>query len=142
MASDNLNELSTLKAGDALTPMKLPPISRTSLALYAGASGDHNPMHIDIDFARAAGLDDVFAHGMLSAGYVGRLVTDWAGADRLRSLTLRFIGITNVHDVPHLSGKVAERFVDGGEMRLRIDVECANQNGEVKVSGQAVVALG
>ncbi|CAG2159327.1 MaoC family dehydratase [Cupriavidus numazuensis] len=135
------SNLDQFKAGDAIAALTLAPISRTTLALYAGASGDHNPMHIDIDFARKAGLDDVFAHGMLSCGYVGRLVTDWAGPDRLRALSVRFTGITHVHDQPHLSGKVIERFEQDGETRLRVEVACANQKGEVKISGEAVVAV-
>ncbi|MCY1560460.1 bifunctional enoyl-CoA hydratase/phosphate acetyltransferase [compost metagenome] len=119
----------------------MPPISRTTLALYAGASGDHNPMHIDIDFARAAGVDDVFAHGMLSAAYVGRMVTDWAGQARLRSLSARFTGITAVHDAPTCSGIVTERFEQDGETRLRIGMQVANQHGDVKITGQAVIAV-
>src|SRR6218665_3916007 len=67
--------LQDMQVGDSIPALQLPAISRTTLALYAGASGDHNPIHIDIDFARSAGLDDVFAHGMLSAAYVGRLGT-------------------------------------------------------------------
>ncbi|MGD9549587.1 MAG: MaoC/PaaZ C-terminal domain-containing protein, partial [Burkholderiaceae bacterium] len=55
-----------LQVGDEMPVLELPPITRTTLALFAGASGDHNPIHIDIDFARKAGMPDVFAHGMLS----------------------------------------------------------------------------
>lgn len=51
-----------LAPGTTLPPLRLPPVSRTTLALYAGASGDHNPIHIDLDVARSAGLGDVFAH--------------------------------------------------------------------------------
>src|SRR6218665_1122215 len=78
--------LQDMQVGDSIPALQLPAISRTTLALYAGASGDHNPIHIDIDFARSAGLDDVFGHGMLSAAYVGRLDTDWAGQPRPRRL--------------------------------------------------------
>ena len=60
-----------------IPPLELPPISRTTLALYAGASGDHNPIHIDLDFARSAGLEDVFVHGMLSMAYLGRMLTKY-----------------------------------------------------------------
>jgi acyl dehydratase len=134
-------DLNTFKPGDVLPSLQLPPISRTTLALYAGASGDHNPIHIDIDFARGAGLDDVFAHGMLSAAYVGRLVSGWAGQERMRSLAVRFTGITQVHDAPLCTGRVVERFEHEGETRLRVEVQCANQKGEVKISGQAVVAV-
>src|SRR6185295_1967900 len=98
------------EVGAELPPLHIDPISRTTLALYAGASGDHNPIHIDIDFARNAGLDDVFAHGMLSAAYVGRLVSNWAGQQRMRRLHVRFTGITHVHDAPLCTGRVVERF--------------------------------
>ena len=52
------------QVGAELPARTLPPITRTALALYAGGSGDHNPLHVDIDYARAAGMEDVFAHGM------------------------------------------------------------------------------
>ncbi len=64
-------------ASTGLPPLIVDQISRTTLALFAGASGDHNPIHIDLDVARSAGLDDVFAQGMLSMAYLGRLLTDW-----------------------------------------------------------------
>ena len=62
---------STVEVGTVLPPLTLPRISRTTLALFAGSSGDHNPIHIDLDVAKSAGLDDVFAHGMLSMAYAG-----------------------------------------------------------------------
>ena len=64
-----------LAVGHAMPVLQLPPISRTTLALFAGASGDHNPIHIDIDFAHGAGMKDVFAHGMLSMAYLCLLYT-------------------------------------------------------------------
>ena len=64
-----------VKVGDTLKPLVLPPISRHQLALYCGGSGDHNPIHVDLDFAKKFGFKDVFAHGMLSMGFLGRLVT-------------------------------------------------------------------
>ena len=68
-----------VSVGDVLPPLSLPPVTRATLALYAGASGDHNPIHIDVDFARAAGMPDVFAHGMLRDG-VARAPADRLGA--------------------------------------------------------------
>lgn len=135
------NPLIDLNFGDSIPALQVPPISRTTLALYAGASGDHNPIHIDTDFAKSAGLDDVFAHGMLSAAYVGRIVTAWAGQQRLRSLRVRFTGITHVHDAPLCTGRVSERFEEGGETRLRIELQCVNQHNETKITGEAVVAV-
>ena len=69
-----------VNVGDQLPPLAIVPINRTTLALYAGASGDHNPIHIDLDFARKSRMPDVFAHGMLSAAYLGRLLTGWAAS--------------------------------------------------------------
>ncbi len=63
--------------GDALPPLAVAPISRPALALFAGASGNHNPIHIDLDVARSAGVDDVFCHGMLSMAYLSRMLTGW-----------------------------------------------------------------
>ncbi len=132
---------SDVKVGDALPALKLPAINRTTLALYAGASGDHNPIHIDIDFARKARMPDVFAHGMLSAAYVARVVTAWVPQQQVRSLSLRFSGITHLGNEPTLTGRVAERFEVDGEPRARIEMQCANQYGDLKIVAEAVVAL-
>jgi acyl dehydratase len=130
-----------VKVGDELPPLTLPPISRTTLALYAGASADHNPIHIDLDFARKSRMPDVFAHGMLSAAYIGRLLTGWVKQERIRSLSLRFVGITHLYNAPTCSGRITEKFEKDGEKRVKIAVRSANQYGEEKVIGEAVVAL-
>ncbi len=91
-----------VSVGDPLPPLLLPPVTRTTLALFAGASGDHNPIHIDIDFARAAGMPDVFAHGMLSMAWLGRLLTTWAPQQALREFDVRFSAMTRVGERDHL----------------------------------------
>lgn len=130
-----------VKVGDKLPPLALPAINRTTLALYAGASGDHNPIHIDIDFARKSRMPDVFAHGMLSAAYLGRLLTGWVPQSALRGLSVRFTGITHLGNQPTCSGEIVEKFEAGGEKRVRVAMKCANQFGEDKLVGEAVVAL-
>ena len=81
----SISEITKLSVGDSLEPMTHNPISRTTLALFAGASGDHNPIHIDIDFAKSVGMDDVFAHGMLGMAYLGRFLTSIADQSNIRS---------------------------------------------------------
>ncbi len=130
-----------LKAGDALPSFTTPPVSRLTLALYCGASGDHNPMHVDIDYARAGGSPDVFAHGMLSMAYLGRLLTNWVPQQRIRSFGVRFTAITQVGDAITCSGRVVEVFSHDGERRARLELRTANQHGETKLLGDAVVAL-
>lgn len=134
-------ETSQLKAGDALPAFTTPPVSRLTLALYCGASGDHNPMHVDIDYARAGGSPDVFAHGMLSMGYLGRLLTNWVPQQQLREYGVRFVAITQVGEAITCSGRVTELFEVAGERRARLSLQTTNQHGQVKLTGDAVVAL-
>ena len=130
----------SINVGDALPSLALPPISRTTLALFAGASGDHNPIHIDIDYARRAGMPDVFAHGMLSMAYLGRLLTQWVDQRRLRRFTVRFVGITHLGHEVTCSARVVEKLLAQGERRVKLEVQAANQYGDVKVLGEAEVA--
>lgn len=129
------------QVGDQLPATTFGPVTRSMLALYAGASGDHNPAHIDIDFAKKAGLPDVFAHGMLSFGGLAQLVTKWAGLGRLRSFGARFVSITQVHDLIACTGTVTERFEEEGETRLRINLVAQAQDGRQTLLGEAVVAV-
>lgn len=131
----------TAQVGDRLPPVIFDPISRTTLALYCGASGDHNPIHIDSDFAKAHGMPDVFAHGMLVMAYMARVVTDWMPQSALRGYSTRFLAITQLHDAITCTGTVTDRFEEAGEIRLRVAMQAANQDGEVKLSGEAVLAL-
>ena len=130
----------TLTVGDALPALELPPISRLALALYCGASGDHNPIHVDTDFARSAGMPDVFAHGMLSAAWLGRLLTCWVPQSAIRSLDLRFAAITQVGERITCTGRIAEKFEDGGRRFLRLHVATVNREGVAKLTGEALVA--
>ncbi|MCM2387593.1 MaoC/PaaZ C-terminal domain-containing protein [Streptomyces albipurpureus] len=127
-----------MKTGDTLPAMELPPITRTTLALYAGASGDHNPMHIDLDQCRAVGVDDVFAHGMLSMAYLGRLVTNWVPQERVRSYKVRFAAITPVNTAPVCTGTVTS--VENGLAHL--DLKAELPDGTVTLLGSAVVTAG
>ena len=128
----------SVQLGDALPPLDMAPINRTQLALFAGASGDHNPIHIDTDFARRAGLADVFAHGMLGMAWLGRLLTRWAPQSQLRSFEVRFAGITHLGNAVRCTGTVTEK-LDG--KRVRVALQSANQFGQTKIVGEAVVAL-
>jgi acyl dehydratase len=132
--------LRTLEVGAELPPLVTEPISRLTLALYAGASGDHNPMHVDIDFARRAGAPDVFAHGMLAMAYLGRMLTSTLPLSALRSFGVRFAAVTRVGDVLTCRAKVEERVEANGGPLLRLKLTATDQQGEVKLSGDALIA--
>jgi acyl dehydratase len=127
--------------GAELRELALPPISRTTLALFAGASGDHNPIHLDLDIAQSAGLPDVFAQGMLSMAYLGRLLTNWVSQDAIRSFEVRFSAITPLHAEPVCRGRIASIEVVDGETLAGLDLTVTLADGTVTLSGHAVVAL-
>ena len=137
----NIDVIKTLKAGDKLEPLTQKPISRSTLALFAGASGDHNPIHIDIDFAKSVGLDDVFAHGMLGMAYLGRFLTLFTDQKNLRSYSVRFSSITQVGAELKCSGKVTEIFEEKDEKFMKLELSATDQNNDVKLMGDAVIAI-
>jgi len=124
-----------------LPGLEIDAISRTTLALFAGASGDHHPIHIDIDYARAGGFDDVFAHGMLVMAYLGRALTEALPAEHLRRFQSRFIAITHLGEKLTCSGRVRELIDFQGEPCALLEVEVQNSAGEVKITGSAIVAI-
>ncbi|MGW2662929.1 MaoC/PaaZ C-terminal domain-containing protein [Nocardia tengchongensis] len=130
-----------IEVGTELPPLRIRPISRTTLALFAGASGDHNPMHIDLDVAKSAGLEDVFAHGMLSMAYLGRLLTGWVPQQSIRSYSVRFAAITPVHGKPTATGRVVAIDEVAGERRATVELTVSLADGTVTLTGDAVVAL-
>ena len=130
-----------IQVGDTLPALQLAPVDRQTLALFAGASGDHNPVHIDIDFARKAGMPDVFAHGMLGMAWLGRLLTTWAPQAQLRKFDARFQGITHLGNAVTCSGKVLEKLEVNGERCVRLAGHSRNQFGQTKITGEALIAL-
>ncbi|GKQ49558.1 MaoC family dehydratase [Bradyrhizobium sp. Ce-3] len=127
--------------GDRIVHKEFPPITRHRLALYCGASGDHNPIHVDIDFAKQAGFPDVFAHGMLVMGYLGQALTDAVGPSRIRSFSTRFAAITQLGAQLTCEGTVTELIEQGGEKRAKLALTTKDQNGEIKLAGEAIIAL-
>ena len=130
-----------VKVGDELPPLVKGPIQQIQLTRYAGASGDFNPIHQDDEFARAAGMGGVFAHGMLSMGFVGQLVTDWAGAGQVRKLGVRFAGLVRLKDTITCRGRVLAKSSKDDVHLVDLEVWAENDRGDKVVTGKATVAL-
>lgn len=126
-----------ITVGMDLSPLAIEPITRKTLALFAGASGDHQPTHIDIDAARAKGREDVIAHGMLLMAYLSRVLLDLAPQQHLRAFSSRFVAMTPVHAQPTCTGRVAG--IQDGCARLELQVSLAD--GTVVLRGEALIAL-
>jgi acyl dehydratase len=130
--------LSSYVSGEALPPLHLPPLTRHMLALYCGGSGDHNPLHTDIDFAREKGhLPDVIGHGMLSMALAGRLLTGLAPPEALRAFEVRFVGMTHIDEPLTVEAVVEERQAG----RVKIGLTVAAPEGRLILTGKAVIEL-
>ncbi|MER3452580.1 MAG: dehydratase [Chloroflexota bacterium] len=116
-------------------------LTRTDLVMYAGASGDFNPMHHDEVKAKAAGLPSVFGHGMFSMGFLARAITDYAGVGNLRRFKVRFAKQTWPGETFRTQVKVVGKRKENGENLVDLACALTNQDGEVKVQGEATVAL-
>lgn len=124
------------------TELRLPPITRATLARFAEASGDLNPIHLDPDFARAAGFDDVFAQGMLSMAYLGRLLTHRLPQERLRQWRVRFTGRTLLGEAPVCTATaLAASGPSDASSDQRVIVRVTNAAGEERLAGEAWVSM-
>ena len=115
-------------------------LTRTDLVMYAGASGDFNPMHHDEVKAKEAGLPSVFGHGMFSMGLLGRAITDYVGIGNLRNFKVRFTKQTWPGETLTSAIKVTGKRKED-ENLVDLEVTLTNESGEVKVAGSAVAAL-
>ncbi len=113
------------------------PIAAVDLALYAAASGDHNPLHLDEQQARSAGFDEPLVHGMLSMAYVGRMFTDAFGPCALRSLQTRFVGTAARGATLIIRAELGEH--DGATARYAIRVT-SDADADV-ITGSATVGV-
>jgi acyl dehydratase len=129
---------SDIKVGDSHEEVIVDDLSRTQIVMYAGASGDYNPLHTDDKFTtEVAGYPSVFAHGMLTMGMSGRVVTDWVGLDALKSYGVRFS--KQVFPGATLTTKVTVKSIEGDIAEF--DVTTTNQDGDAVVIGYATAQL-
>ncbi len=126
-----------IAVGTQLPPLRIEPISRATLALFAGASGDHMPIHIDSDAAKKFGYDDVFAHGMLSMAYLGRLLTNWVPQEKIKTYRVRFTAVTPLHAEPTCTGRVTA--IDDDVATVELTVTLAD--GTVTLRGDATIDI-
>ncbi|MFT3792316.1 MAG: MaoC/PaaZ C-terminal domain-containing protein [Rudaea sp.] len=117
--------------------METAPIGAVDLALFAAASGDHNPLHLDADVARAAGFDKPLIHGMLSMACAGRLFTSHFGPAAVKSLDTRFTGVAKLGERLRFVARLVQH--NGATATYQVQGQ-THAGGEV-VTGSAAIAL-
>jgi acyl dehydratase len=131
-----------LKPGVTFEAVLVDDLKRTQIVQYAGASGDYNPIHTDEVFAtKVAGYPSVFAHGMLTMGMTGRLITDTVGDGNLTSFGGRFTSQVFPGDTLIATATVEDVTEDAGEQIVKLTVSTKNQDGVVVFSGYATARI-
>jgi len=130
-----------VREGDEVPPFVVRNLSRTDLVRYAGASGDFNPIHHDQTFAEGAGNPTVFGHGMLTAGFLSKCISDFVGPQNLRRFKVRFATRVWPGDTITCSGRVTKRYPAGNEGMIEGEVQALNQKGEIAVHGSFTAVL-
>jgi acyl dehydratase len=129
---------SDLKVGEVFTQRLVEDLKRTQIVQYAGASGDYNPLHTDEIFTtKVAGYPSVFAHGMLTMGMTGAMLTNTVGDGRLTKYGVRFTSQVWPGDTLDASATVTRVFEDDGAKLVDLDVVTVNQNGVEVLKGYA-----
>lgn len=124
-------------------PQVVKHISQQKINLYAEASGDFNPIHVDEDFAKKTPLGGTIAHGMLILAYLSQMMTSAFGRGWLSrgKLSVRFKAPARPGDIITVSGKVGTVEQKGNETLVNCNVLCYNQGGEAIIIGEASVRL-
>ncbi len=132
----------SLQVGDSKELLLVDDLTRTQIVMYAGASGDYNPLHSDEKFAReVVGYPGIFAHGMLTMGMTGRIVSDWFGDGRLTKYGVRFVRQVWPGDTLTATATVDAVREEGGEHYADVSITTVNQDGTTVVSGTATARL-
>ncbi|MCZ6868413.1 MAG: MaoC/PaaZ C-terminal domain-containing protein [Pseudomonadales bacterium] len=133
---------SELKTGDTYTERVVEDLKRTQIVQYAGSSGDYNPLHSDEIFAtKVAGYPTVFAHGMLSMGMTGKMLTNYVGDGRLKKFGVRFTSQVFPGDTLDSTATVEAIREEGGEHLVDLAVSTVNQEGREVVRGSATARI-
>ena len=133
---------SKLNVGDTYEEVVVDDLTRTQLVMYAGASGDYNPLHTDeIYTTEVAGYPTVFAHGMLTMGLTGKMLKNYVGDGRLTKFGVRFTNQVWPGDTLTATAMVKEINETKGTLLMDLDVKTLNQKGETVVSGYATAKI-
>jgi acyl dehydratase len=133
---------SDLAVGDTHEAVIVDNLTRTQLVMYAGASGDYNPLHSDEVFAtQVAGFPSVFGHGMLTMAMTGHMLTDYVGDGRLTRYGVRFVAQVYPGDTLTASATVESIGKANGVPVVELTIATRNQRDEVVLTGHATARI-
>ena len=131
-----------IKVGDSYQEKICDNLSRTQIVMYAGTSGDYNPLHSDEIFTtEIAGYPSVFAHGMLTMGMTGKMLTNYVGDGQLTYYGVRFTAQVWPGDTLNATATITGIREDDGQQIVDLDVSTTNEEGTEVIKGSASARL-
>ena len=132
-----------IKVGDTYSEKIVEDLKRTQIVQYAGTSGDYNPLHSDDKFTKEiAGYPGVFAHGMLSMGMTGKMLTNFVCDGTLKKYGVRFTNQVWPGDSLESTATIIGIKEEDGESFAEISIETKNQDDVTVITGSAIALLG
>ena len=130
-----------VEIGEELKPLVKHPDTR-QLVMWAGASGDYNPIHYDKDFALSQGLPGVIVHGALAGCFLSQLITDWIGEQGVvNKFSCSYRGMNFPGEAITCQGKVTKKYIENDKHYVECDIRAENLKGEKTVLGKATVIM-
>ena len=131
-----------LSIGDSYSEVIVEDLTRTQIVQYAGASGDYNPVHSDEKFVtEVAGYPTVFAHGMLTMGMTGRMLTNYVGDGRLTYYGVRFVNQVWPGDTLTARAEVSEVREENGQTLIDLAISTTHQDEKFVLTGNATARV-
>lgn len=142
MTIESHSVATSFTVGDSRSQVLVEDLKRTQLVQYAGASGDYNPLHTDDPYTREiAGYPGVFAHGMLTMGMTGRILTDWVGDGALTRYGVRFVSQVWPGDTLTATAEITAITEVAGGRSAEFSLTTTNQDGITVLTGSAAATL-
>ena len=117
------------------------PFNQNDLVKYAKASGDFNPIHLDKEFAKTMGLDDVIAHGMLIMAHLGKSIANSNSVSFLKHFSVQFCSITKLEEILICKGEVSKIEKNNQKRIITLKLKVLNLSGEVKILGKTIFSI-
>ena len=133
---------SEIKIGDSHKETLVEDLKRTQIVQYAGSSGDYNPLHTDEVFTtKIVGYPSVFAHGMLTMGMTGKMITNYVGDGTLKKYGVRFTSQVWPGDTLESEAKIVDIREENGENLVDLEIVTTNQDGVAVITGSATAKI-
>ena len=124
--------------GHEISANNIGPFNQNDLVKYAKASGDFNPIHLDKEFAKTMGLDNVIVHGMLIMAHLGKRISNSNSVSFLKHFSVQFCSITRLEEKLIFKGRVSKIEKNNQKKIITLKLKVLNLSGEVKILGKMI----